>query len=526
MLRSRISKLLPGLLLLGIPLLYWSSSLVFFPVPWPDDSAFYLPGKDWVSPEPRYLMRTQAAFVPSYDQANFNTMPTLPTAVGIARLIGFDGIFSIRIFGFLGLGLVAWGLFFWMTRQGLHRGVALVIALQVVASPVLRWGSALVRPEIWQGLIWIALLLHFQKRQSPSLWVVSGWLALAASIHFQAVFWVPGVAVGLFPWGTSASLGQRLRTWGVRLIGVIWRVLVLLSPWLLYVALNWGLFWEQMGIQFGRLAFGNPYAQDLYGLFHSLFLSAGNPVDYPKHLNIYKFVFWGSMLSSAGFLALRVRPVKAEVAMVLTSSLVMLGLWLKKPEVWFITLVHVAFWSMFAMASVHARRKWIPVAACGVLLFFASATTLTQHLQSREHYTRQNYLNWVDCIEEELGPRTQIWQPGLPDVLVELSERIPDAHLTRYNDFPNTRPLAEALMDRSEAVIHTIHWMERYRYILGETSDYRGPSRPEDLRFFEVLDMPWLLASRDRKNWDYRICQIGPFWAMLMLQKTDASHHH
>lgn len=218
--------------------------------------------------------------------------------------------------------------------------------------------------------------------------------------------------------------------------------------------------------------------------------------------------------------------MKAEVAMVLTSSLVMLGLWLKKPEVWFITLVHVAFWSLFVMAAVHARRKWISVAACGAMLFFASATTFTQYFKSREHYTRENYLSWVDCIEAEVGPRTRIWQPGLPDVLVELAERIPGAHLTRYNDFPNTHHLVESLLDRSEAVIHTIHWMDRYQYILGETSDYRGGSRPEDLRFFEVLDMPWLLQSRDRGNWEYRICQTGPFWAMLMLRDVAAPNHH
>ena len=88
----------------AIALFFWASPLSFIPVPWPDDSAFFLPGIDWLKWPPAYRMHAQAPFVPSYDVANFNTMPLLPLLMGLESFADAekekaikDGSFSVAI---------------------------------------------------------------------------------------------------------------------------------------------------------------------------------------------------------------------------------------------------------------------------------------------------------------------------------------------------------------------------------------------------------------------------------------------
>ena len=72
-------------------LTFWFSRLSIIPVPWPDDSAFYLVAKDLFSWPPRWVMLSQAPWEPSYAEWNFNTMPLFPILLGIGRAVGISG---------------------------------------------------------------------------------------------------------------------------------------------------------------------------------------------------------------------------------------------------------------------------------------------------------------------------------------------------------------------------------------------------------------------------------------------------
>src|SRR4051812_8337092 len=93
MARLTTPSLLRGLAILIPPLSalwVWLSPLAFVPVPWPDDSAFYFVAKDLFRWPPRWVMMTQAPFIPTYAIFNFNTMPLYPILIGLGRLVGID----------------------------------------------------------------------------------------------------------------------------------------------------------------------------------------------------------------------------------------------------------------------------------------------------------------------------------------------------------------------------------------------------------------------------------------------------
>src|SRR3954462_13678065 len=83
----------------------WFSPLVFVPVPWPDDSAFYFVARELFKWPPRWVMLPQAPFEPTYRIFNFNTMPLYPILIGLGRWFGVDGTFLIKIWP-----LSAWAL--------------------------------------------------------------------------------------------------------------------------------------------------------------------------------------------------------------------------------------------------------------------------------------------------------------------------------------------------------------------------------------------------------------------------------
>src|SRR3954463_6750855 len=77
---------------------FWRSRLAFAPVPWPHQSAFYLPGVELFQWPPRWRMHAEAAFVPSYDVANFRTMPGLPVLLGlVSRVVHPDWMSATQV---------------------------------------------------------------------------------------------------------------------------------------------------------------------------------------------------------------------------------------------------------------------------------------------------------------------------------------------------------------------------------------------------------------------------------------------
>lgn len=509
----------------------WSSPLSFFPIPWPDDSAFFLPGLDWVNFPPRYLMRAQAAFVPEYLEANFNTMPFLPTLMGISARIGLDTTHAIRFFGFLVLTAWAMGLAYWMKIRKVPPLWIWMVAWAALLSPVIRWGATLTRPEVWIGALWLLLLWELDGKSvfaklKPLMKLDPKWrapilLALGASIHFEAVIWVLPFAIGLFD--------RDLKVWGSRLWEVAWRTALLLSPWVLYGLLNWDLFWTQMNIQFGRLSTTNAWIQSLHGLFHYLFHSTGNPIDYPKFLNLGKALTWIALLLGVVLNLKPAQPIRLAVA---AGILVSLFLALKKPEVWFITLVHMALWPALLlllpknldfkvlfqnMTSVDLARL---LSFVGLLLLVGIETGVAarQYWMTRTHYSWDRFEEWIECIDRKIGERQEVWQPTSLDALVNLAGRNEERNYTRHNDFPGTEGNVQAYMARAQAIIHT-HALPIDQPL--QLQNYEGGARSMDLYYLK--EWPWMTARRYSapylgSPWKLEICQKGPFWAALSLR--------
>jgi hypothetical protein len=551
------------------------SRLAFSPVPWPDASAFYLPGLDLIHWPPHWRMHAQAAFVPSYDQANFNTMPLLPALLGIVARSGITrwlgasvATRAVSLLALLGAAGVVWS----RGRRELGRSssaawatlAAGVLALTFLFYPVLRWGTQVVRTESWIGLLGLLMLFELARlarversdrsARSRSLWTLALLLALGAYFHFEAIVLVPAAVVGLWPWGMEK--GSPAGEWFSRCFQVGARTVLLLSPWLLYVALHFGLFREQMDTQFFRLAHGNSLLRDAYGIFHSLFISHGSAVSWPKFFNVGKGLFWLAIavLLNRTTLIFFVRGFKAsgardpEVTATIAPTLAAfvyfattMALWFRKPEVWFITLCHFALlsWAVFQLAFEaafwKAAKRPYPAAprardglltlvgAYGVLAFLA---TVGQFVQIPTEYSWKTYDRWIDCIDRtitlSMPPELhdhplKIWQPHVPDALVELSARHPNADLTRALDFPEEEDLAWALAQSSDVILFSRHYPVPLQN--GEVPVYEGPERPLDQAHLQdKVEVPfgtWGLDRLDQAQpgeWKRQVCQIGPFW--------------
>src|SRR5687767_14008516 len=116
-------------------------------------------------------MHSQAAFVPSYDQANFNLMPGLPLLLGSFEKLGFLKIFApplaIKVISALAWIAWAWLLWKWAFEalsqlQGKNRLNqkqiwinSSLFGLAPLWVPTIRWGTLVVRTETWVGLCWI-----------------------------------------------------------------------------------------------------------------------------------------------------------------------------------------------------------------------------------------------------------------------------------------------------------------------------------------------------------------------------------
>ena len=537
------------------------SRLSFVPVPWPDGSAFYLPSVEWLSWPPKWKMHSQAAFVPSYDAANFNMMPMVPSFLGIGVKLGLSKVFGIALaIRVVSLSvLIVWSWLLWILAGSCLKKMqwALllggVIALAGLMDPINRWGTMVVRSETWIGLSWLFILLLLKKRseftnakeakikESHFLWLISAALAFAAYCHFEAVLLVPPVAVALWPWENAGESG-KIKSWIKSLAAVGLCTCLFLLPWFVYVLSNFSLFTLQMETQFYRLASENTWIENAYSLFHSLFISLGSPVSWPKFFNLAKVVFWLLLFLLFGRLvfssALRVFKKDSacgkEFGLNLAAGIAVLGslyLWFTKPEVWFITLVHLMLWPWVALAAnqylkmPHHRVRHLLVLTA-IYFFISLFATFAQQRNIPKSYSWSLYSSWIDCIQGAINKNNgkKIWQPHVPDVLVELSEREPTWDLTRALDFSAEGHRAWELTYKVDAIILSNHFASVASN--DSINVYEGPERESDRELLgngvEVPFGPWV---RDRFPveqpgvWSNYICHYGPFWADLTLRK-------
>ncbi|MGK5085827.1 hypothetical protein WDW37_21265 [Bdellovibrionota bacterium FG-1] len=545
---------------LATAVFFLASRLPFGPVPWPDASAFFLCGPDLLNWPPAWKMHNQAAFIPSYDIANFNIMPALPFVLAAAMKLGFGTLVtpSFLLKGISLLGLLAWTwalwtlLIEWLTpNHGRSRALwaASLLALGGLWDPILRWGTFVVRTEIWIGLCWVWILRELGRwerieAETPELaqekwprlaWRLAGFIALSAYIHYEAVFFVPAIIIGL---GFS-------RGWFRRLLGIGLRTLAFLSPWLLFVFVHFGLFFEQMEIQFHRLAHVNTWMLSPYLIFHSLFLEHGSPAGSPKFFNLAKGLFWALILGLSlifprtlfqviGQAFRRSAPVGSRVLLAaILAFFFTFYLWATKAEVWFITLCHVSAWCAFGAALLCLQTSWksrIVVGFSGAYALLGLAASIGQAHDISPGYTWAQYTKWVDCIDQisqlatplEHGGVAKIWEPNVPDVLVELSQRHPGWDLTRSLDFPNRRNLALDAAQRMDVIILSRAFNPKDA---AATAQYQGRLRMPDLdRLSREEDLPfgpWALNELGRTNspWKSVVCEVGPFWATVVFKK-------
>jgi hypothetical protein len=531
--------------------------LVFAPVPWPDGSAFYLPGLDLFHWPPQWRMHAQAAFVPSYDLANFNLMPALPILLGGAHQLGLTALLPapllIKVMSIIAQLIWGWLIWRWLfTRLRMYHSTkaalvsASLVGLAALWDPIVRWGTLVVRTETWIGLCWVIILSELGKlplyrdshEGSRSIWKISGFLALAAYFHFEAIVLVPAVAVGLMPsLSKEASLQNWWKKWWRSLVQVGLRTLLFLSPWVLYVLIHFSLFREQMEVQFFRLAGTNSWIANTYLLFHSLFLEHGSPTGVPKFFNVGKGIFWGILIALSIqvliFIKWPFRPSKDKSleataernsALIIGAAIAFWGsfyLWCTKAEVWFVAYCHLMFWPWVATVVIQRPAK-ILIGSCGAYAFLSLIATLVQSQQIQPTYNWSEYQSWVSCIDRQIqthvtSSRPKVWQPHVPDVLVELSSRHPEYDFTRALDFPVFLERAWAHMNEVDVLILSTF----FDIPAGQPiPQYEGKVRPEDALVQAKVDFGEMTLTRLPKEqpgkWDSTVCHQGPFWAMVL----------
>jgi hypothetical protein len=534
------------LVLSSIIFVYLNSSLSFYPVPWPDDSAFFLAGLDWINWPSHYRMHSQAPFVDTYDAANFNIMPLLPLVFGVFRYFGFDSSYSLRIIGLTVFAIYTWVLVDWAKSRKFSTPWLWLIGLATITTPVLRWGATVARTEIWQALFWLLILRELDRSgkttidYSPrSKFKIPAYLALAAGFHYEAIVWVFPTAIALMLQNPSPTRAFRV------LRSVTWRTLLLLSPWLIYVFTHLHELQTQLTIQFSRLDHHHPYLQDPYGAFHSIFLSMGQPLGYPKFFNAGKIITWSLILGTSVrclYLALRDRGSLASVRVAVVLGMLTTGyLWITKPETWFTTLIYAGLWPSVLLSlrstdliDLQSPPSWgntlkrtITPVTIVVLIVLQVGVLHYQWKKAREKFEWNRYESWVSCIESVIQHREKIWQVNIPDVLVELTKRNPKKDYTRSVDFTGVVPdLALRLQKHAqsrEAIIHSLYFRPdspdseiNYQGVLREFDQdilTRHPYLP--LKEFSALQMG--------TSWSLSICHEGPFWAAISTQNLGSS---
>lgn len=532
------------LLLAVVSLWVLSSTLALSPVPWPDGSAFYLPALDLSQWPPHWRMHAQAAFVPTYDEANFNLMPALPTYLALfARpwvRMGCDATQVIRILSWIPLLLWVGLLWNFLRRKTtLSWEWAALITTAAFLDPISRWASLVVRTEIWVACAALGILFALERRARKGAEYKDWWLPLSlaagAYFHFEAVFLVPAAAWGLLPPLSTPRWG---RVWLIRLLEVGTKTFLLLSPWVAYVFAHWDLFWEQMATQFARLEHGNHLVLDPYLFFHSLFISFGNTSDLPKIFVFGKALFLVFFLGALGLTIARhqkktIPPTRLEQSAVLMFA-AMSYLWCTKGELWFLSLLHWTFWPWFALALEGSERnRWLQsprmrrviTGALSAFVLLCIVANLGQQLKAPPGTNWQTYLRWTDCLIQTVdrglpahpGNRVRVFQPHVPDVLVRISQLRPQWDLTRALDFPALRERAVQFMRKDTNVVLLTRVFDTRDDKNKETPSpsYQGPVREKDRSLMQSeLSVPFAPEVL-RGGFRLSVCQEGPFWGAV-----------
>ena len=510
---------------------FLASPLIFSPVPWPDATAYYHSGLSLVSWPPRWIMHSQAIFVPSYDVANFNIMPFHPFIFGIAGKLGLTKLISthfvlkaINLLTLLGWILILWR---WLETESKSFLIIIAVTFAALFDPVLRWGTLAVRTETGVGFFWPILLRELfliSRSQRFSAWKIALPLTAAAYVHFEAVYFVPGIMIALY--------NGNLKQWFTRLYLVgIWTI-IFLSPWILYAVLHWSIFWEQMHTQFTRLSVSNEWIANPYLLFHSFFIDAGSAVSLPKLFNLGKAAFWILILLLNLYTLLSVFRKKSNPTLIGAgiSFWATTLLWWTKSEIWFTTLCHMTLWTWVALFLIIEKNK--PILYCSIFYAFISlASTGLQHSRTPSYYSWQTYRQWVQCIGDHIdhaeslkdkSKMIKVWQPHIPDVLSEFATWKPNYDLTRSLDFGNKTEIALDYAKKVDAIIFSTYFNVPSS---SPIPHYIGNPRPEDqsiLKNAHAVAFGATLAKRleteQPGQFHMQICHIGPFWANVALR--------
>jgi hypothetical protein len=281
-------------------------------------------------------------------------------------------------------------------------------------------------------------------------------------------------------------------------------------------------------------------------LFHSLFLEHGSPDGMPKVFNLAKGIFWFLILfltiRSAQLFFQYLSPSRRKqsfnhTALIFGAAFSFWSsfyLWCTKAEVWFVALCHLMFWPWIGLILLDYARAQKPRAlyslggACAVYGVFSILGSFVQMQRIQPEYNWTVYQDWVSCIDDEIQknvprPNPKIWQPHVPDILVELSSRHPNYDLTRALDFNARTDLAWAFTQKIDVLLIT----NFFDIPQGQSSPrYHGPSRPEDLVNQEKVPFgDWSLSRlpvEQPNQWETHVCHYGPFWASIIL-KTEES---
>jgi hypothetical protein len=372
-------------------------------------------------------------------------------------------------------------------------------------DPELRWGSVLVRPESLIGLAGIVLVTGLclgwftKKDYEHSLWdPIAALLAIGAYAHFNAIHLL---------WAVLPVLIYRPR----RLIDVGLKTTIYLAPWIFTVVLKPHLFFQQMMLQWQRLAVPNPWLSSVSSAIRSIYQGLGSPNDWPLILYVTSVAVWTLIFIAAAIFIKAVigyfvrayqlgkfpqttpqESGSAQISLVPAAGWVIgtAWLWHNKPEVWFVYYIHLAVWTFAGIALLKLWRNWskedfknsarrlYPLSGLTALIaastFFYISTNLTQadELGKNPTWNWNTYHEFVSCIDHTLSqyaaqrPQNapfKVWAPTFPDVTIELSRRHPQWDLSRTNDFHARTYLALQHGFEVDAMVvtETLNWQER-----------------------------------------------------------------
>ncbi len=546
-----------GWVLIAIPLIFmcliWFSALAFVPVPWPDDSAFYFVAKYLFAWPPRWVMIPQAPFEPTYRIWNFNTMPIYPILIGLGRWIGIDGSFALKFWPLAAwAGSIAW-LTYTLYKKGLHFGLALLICMSAMMSPIQRWASVLVRPESLIGFIGVIITLWVsfgipEKYQAKTVWTKRLWhpiaflLAFSAYIHFNAVhllfILIPAI---LFKPREIIEIGLKTALY--------------MTPWLLSALAFWNIFIQQMKTQFVRLSVGNDWLQTPKRAIDSLLQDMGSPEPWVKELKVAGSLWWVIILIAIAFQLIGsfkvargwIKPETKDAAQnslfvkMLASSGWVLGscwLWNNKPEVWFVYYIHLALtvFGGLALYFLTQEKKEAVILRATLVGLFTAITLISAYanvdqeikLARSPSWNWKTYNSYIDCIdgylkehEAKMGfPKPyRVWDPTYPDTIIELSRRHPDWEFSRTCDFHDRQDLAIQHGKDVEAMIvnETVNFAERF--IQGPVVEY-----PDVKSVWMEWDGYFLNRFHKIPGFkpDRFVCQRGRWVSFIYLKPVDS----